>query len=261
MRPVERIRSLIPLTLRIGLVRAATRIRARAGRWRVECPICGGRFRAFLPAGLVVRQGALCPDCGSLERHRLQWLYLKHPDRLSNGIRVLHIAPEPCLSDRIRLRPIVYVTADLNATHVAVRLDVTRLGFADDSFDLILCSHVLEHVPDDAAALSELYRVLAPGGWSMLQVPIEPALRETYEDPAITDPALREVHFRQSDHVRLYGGDYASRLEAAGFDVTVDTFAFKLPVPMVKRYGLVPEIIHVGRKRIDTPSTPSDVPV
>jgi SAM-dependent methyltransferase len=202
------------------------------------CPCCGGRFRTFLPARVDRRPNAICPRCGSAERHRLLWFYLeRETDIFERGGRVLHIAPEPRLARRLRAHPAIeHVGGDVSGLGGRV-LDVTRLPFPDASFDVVLCSHVLEHVPDDRLALRELRRVLR--GFGVLQVPIHPGA--TDEDPTVTDPDERRKRFGQSDHVRRYGPDFAERARSAGFDVTADTYAARLPATEVTRFGLDPE--------------------
>jgi SAM-dependent methyltransferase len=133
---------------------------------------------------------------------------------------VLHVAPEPQFE--VRLREALgtgYVTADLYDPRVMVKMDITAIEMPDDSFDVILCSHVLEHVDDDRRAMRELHRVLKPDGWALLLVPISG--RETYENPDIIDPDERTKHFGQHDHVRRYGNDYVERLRESGFKVEV----------------------------------------
>lgn len=184
------------------------------------CPICRSHASRFLPHGLIERSEARCPYCGSLERHRLVWLFMERRTDLfaPPRKRMLHVAPELCMVSRLRrARHVDWLTADLKMTHAMVRMDVTQIQFPDDSFDVIYCSHVLEHVPDDTRAMREFARVLRPGGWAILQVPITAVA--TFEDPAVTDPAERERLFGQWDHVRRYGPDYADRLAAAGFQV------------------------------------------
>lgn len=195
----------------------------------VHCVCCSKSFITFLPGGVVQkRPNALCPNCGSLERHRLIWHYLSHQTNLlQDRIKLLHIAPEKLFFQIFSTLPNVeyvpgakfgegyedeYPTGTLN-------IDLTQIDIADDTFDAILCSHVLEHIPDDAKAMKELYRVLKPGGWAILQVPLNPELETTYEDFSITDPKEREKAFGQYDHVRVYGNDYGSRLKRAGFVV------------------------------------------
>jgi len=119
----------------------------------------------------------------------------------------------------IRLNNIDYLTADLNPEQVMVKMDITAIQYPDKTFDAILCNHVLEHIPDDRKAMSELHRVLKPGGWAILQVPVSKVLEQTYEDSTITSPQEREKHFGQKDHVRIYGKDYSQRLKEAGFEV------------------------------------------
>jgi SAM-dependent methyltransferase len=174
-------------------------------------------------------------------------------DLFTRPASLLHIAPEPCLARHLGSAPgIRYVTADLEPAHANVSVDITQLGFATDSFDVILCSHVLEHIPDDAAAMAEFFRVLKPGGWAMLQVPLDETREHTFEDPAVIDPAERERLFDQTDHVRVYGRDYGARLERARFRVDVDDFAYSLDARTVAKYALLPESIYVCRKDVET---------
>ena len=215
----------------------------------VECPLCRRTFRRFLPAGSPVRPRARCPGCGTLERHRLLWRWLAERTRLlSSPLRLLHIAPEPAFERVLRGLPqLRYLTADFASPSVDVRLDLTRLPFADESIDAILCSHVLEHIPDDRAAMREMRRVLAPGGWAVLLVPMDPARETTYEDPSIVDPLERERAFGQADHVRWYGRDYPDRLREAGFAVEEERFASTMPQRERDRFGIVPEPLFVCR--------------
>jgi SAM-dependent methyltransferase len=212
--------------------------------------VCDSYQRAFEPHGVVCRPDARCPDCGSLERHRLAWLYLKEEMSFLDGSPrvMLHVAPEPALERPLRaVRGLTRITADLLRGRIMVRLDVTRLPFGRGSFDAIYCSHVLEHVPDDAAAMRELRRVLRPGGWAILQVPV---LREvTDEDPAVVLPEERLKRFGQEDHVRTYGRDFADRLARSGFEVRVDDYARRLAPEKRAYLGLDPrENIYLCRR-------------
>ncbi len=143
-----------------------------------------------------------------------------------------------------------YVTADLNDPSVDVRMDITNIPYSDCEFDVIVCSHVLEHVSDDRKAISELFRILKPGGWALLLVPIDPSRKETFEDPTITSPEERLHYFWQEDHVRLYGLDYRDRLEAAGFIVNIEDVHQNLSEAQQKRYGVFdyPEKLYFGFK-------------
>jgi SAM-dependent methyltransferase len=219
---------------------------AKLGPWRVSCPVCDWRFREFLPHGLVPRRNARCPRCSSLERQRLLYLYLERRTTFfQDRLRVLHFAPEPYFQRFGSLRNLEVVTADLSYPTVDVNLDITALPLRDGAFDVVLCSHVLEHVPDDRAAMREIHRVLKPGGWAVLMVPWDRARAETFEDPSVSEPADRERLFGQRDHVRLYGADYVERLEQAGFNVTEDELVRELDRD---RYGLLDEPVHVAVK-------------
>jgi len=190
----------------------------------VHCPVCDSRFDAFKDDWN--RVGALCWRCGSHERHRAQWLLLqRRPELLRETRSLLHFSPEWCLRRRLAATPgLRYVTTDLDLEQeVDLRLDVTALDLPDGAFDAVLCSHVLEHVPDDAAAMRELRRVTAAKGFCLVMVPLALDRERTYEDASITAPADRERAFLQFDHVRLYAPDIAERLRRAGFDVeTID---------------------------------------
>ncbi len=217
-----------------------------------KCPICGKHLRGFLPFGLHPRPNAKCPFCESLERHRSLWLFVSdRTNLLSGGLTVLHLAPERCLRTKLsRLSGIHYVAADLDPTLAGIRLDVQLIPFKNDSFDCILCSHVLEHVPDDQKAMREIFRVLKLGGWAILQVPLDGSRDETFEDPNITSPEERERVFGQRDHVRIYGKDYNQRLANAGFVIQFDSFIDKLPTDIILKYGLSTQEIHYVRKGI-----------
>lgn len=187
-------------------------------------PIDGYGYRKLLPYGRTEkRQNALAPASLSLERHRLIWLYLQREVQVERKkMRLLHVAPERCLQKRIRqIEGISYISADLVSPWADVHCDLQALPFADSEFDLILCNHVLEHIPNDRLAMREIKRVLKPGGQAMLLVPIDTAREATLEDPEINTPQLREKFYHQRDHLRLYGLDYPERLKEEGFEVEV----------------------------------------
>jgi SAM-dependent methyltransferase len=201
-----------------------------------ECPCCSGHFKRTSRRRLA-GWGGICPRCRSHPRHRAIALLLARGD-LPGG-RLLHFAPEPLFDPVFDRRPeIERVTADLYAP-ADLRLDITRMDLPDSSFDLILCSHVLEHVPDDAAAMAELRRVLAPGGLALVLTPYRAEV-PTYEDPSITSPLDRMVAFGQQDHVRIYGNDLADRLREAGFEVEDRTPADLFDPSAVERCDLDP---------------------
>ena len=131
-----------------------------------------------------------------------------------------------------------YTTADLESPLADVKMDVHEIPFGDNVFDVVFCNHVMEHVNDDIKAMSEIHRVLKPGGWAIIQSPQDYNRDTTLEDPSITDPKDRERIYWQSDHVRLYGLDYGKRLQKAGFKVTEDRYVMELPQERVKRYAL-----------------------
>ncbi|WP_370452665.1 methyltransferase domain-containing protein [Marinifilum sp. N1E240] len=221
---------------------------------KVECPVCGGKFRKFLPYGYTKatgRENALCPKCLSLERHRLMWLYLNdETDFFTNDLKVLHIAPEQCFFKRFKALPnLDYTTGDLESPIADVHFDVQEIPFEDASFDVVICNHVLEHVDDDAKAMREMYRILKPNGFAILQVPMDTDNPKTMEDPTVTDPKEREHLYRQKDHVRLYGLDYANRLSNAGFKVNSIEYAKSFEATLASKYSLpMNEIFYFNQK-------------
>lgn len=219
--------------IKTGSVR---RIRSLAHRGTaVRCNLCDRRFSHFMPTGLAAaafsrhdivgggqRENAKCPRCVSIERTRLVLHYLDVERHLFDDPpkSMLHVAPEARLRARLSNEANVdLLTVDLHSPFVDEVMDIVDIGKPDDSFDVILCSHVLEHVPDDRRAMRELFRILKPGGFAILQVPLSLSNAETLEDPAVDTDAERLERYGQIDHVRLYGQDYASRLESAGFRV------------------------------------------
>lgn len=216
----------------------------------VECPICGNHYKKFLPYGRKARENALCPSCLALERHRLMWLFLKEKtDFFTGKLKVLHVAPEHCFIDRFEALPnLDYITADIESPLAKVKMDVHSIPFADNTFDVVFCNHVLEHVDDDLVACSEFNRVLKPGGWGILQSPVY-NLEKTIEDKSITDPSERERLFGQRDHVRKFGKDYAERLQKSGLQLEENTFVKELSPEKIARFALAPdEVIFVCTK-------------
>lgn len=208
---------------------------------RFEDPIDGSQYRKFLPYGYQsLRENALCPGTLSLERHRLLWLYLdRKTNFLVQELKVLHIAPEQVFYKIFNGYPHwEYTTADLYSPLADVKADICALPFKENSFDLVLCNHVLEHIPEDAKAMQELYRVLKKGGTLIAQVPLEETRKISFEDDTITDPKERTRLFGQYDHVRVYGRDYYQRLNAAGFQAKGFDFLQELEESEKARYGL-----------------------
>jgi len=213
----------------------------------VYCPVCDSSFITFLPSGRVSRANARCPKCDSLERHRLQFMYIqRHTTILTQPTSLLHVAPEShykrifCSCANIQYRCIDKFTVKYNYPEDVIDMDITELKFSDESFDVVICNHVLEHVHEDSKAMKEIFRVLRKGGMALLQVPLDTSRASTFEDFTITDPMQREKLFGQFDHVRVYGKDYKDRLESAGFSVRVVDLAGALGDNAVVRYGLMP---------------------
>lgn len=225
------------------------------GRGR-ECPVCGTKRRKFLPYGYVTsRDNALCPNCLSLERHRLLWLWLqRESDLFERRPRLLHVAPEVCLMRHLRKaykgHEEDYVTADLESPLADLHFDIQHIPLADESFDVVFCNHIMEHVEDDLQAMREIHRVMRRGeGWGVILSPVELEREKTFEDDSITDPEERTRIFGQYDHRRVYGRDYADRLREAGFEVEDLNYAAILTAEERERYALPKDHLYIVRKR------------
>lgn len=215
--------------------------------FQYSCPLCNKNFRKFVPnnkrtggqmtiekykiVAMGTRANYACPRCGSTDKERLVWLYLTREMKISSRhLKILHAAPEIKTRKILSSLPnIEYISGDKFEGDTrysdgrysgAMYLDVTKIPFQNDKFDLIICNHVLEHVPDDRRAVKEMYRVLKPGGRAILQVPVSYQLERTIENKNIVDPTEREKAFGQKDHVRVYSeADYISKLNEAGFKI------------------------------------------
>ena len=215
-------------------------------------PIDGKSYRRFLPYGYAkVRENVLAPGTLSLERHRLFWLYLKNETTFfSAPLRVLHFAPEQAFVQKFKKQKnLTYTTTDLNSPIADVKADICDLPFKDNSFDFIICNHVLEHIPDDIKAMQELYRVLAPSGTAIVQVPYDAKREITFEDNTITDQSERTRIFGQYDHLRVYGMDYFKKLSSIGFNVNALDYTSSISSDDIERYRLCKgELLPVCKK-------------
>lgn len=215
-------------------------------------PIDGKSFSTFLPYGYQKqRKNALSPSTLSLERHRLLWLYLQNETNFfSATAKVLHIAPEQAFYHRFKkMKNLNYTTADLHSPLADVKADICNLPFENNSFDWIFCNHVLEHIPNDLKAMSEIYRVLKPNGIAILQIPQDLNRATTFEDHTITDKKLRTKIFGQYDHLRIYGRDFSEKLKSVGFKVEEIDYTAHYSAEEIKKYCLAKgEIIPVCKK-------------
>lgn len=221
---------------------------------KVECPVCGKTYRKFLSYGSSVahREGVLCPGDLTLERHRLMWIYL---NRYSNfftdpNLNVLHIAPEQCFHEKFKTQKnISYLSGDLESPIADMHFDLHSIPLEDNRFDVVFCNHVMEHVADPLVCMKELYRIMKPGGWAIMQVPQDFSREQTFEDPTITSEEDREKHYWQKDHVRLFGKDYPDYLRKAGFEVEEFPPVKILGNELIERYRLQPtEILYISHK-------------
>ena len=221
---------------------------------KVECPVCERSFSKFLSYGSNVahRENVLCPYDLTLERHRLMWLYLtRKTDFFSaESLKVLHIAPEQCFLTLFKKQKnLDYTTADLVSPIADIHFDLHDIPLEDNQYDVIFCNHVMEHVDDPIRCMSELNRVMKSGGWAIMQVPQDMSRAETYEDKSITSPEEREKHFWQKDHVRLFGKDYPSYPEKAGFKVEEFDLNTEFDATEVVKFRLMKkEILYIARK-------------
>jgi predicted SAM-dependent methyltransferase len=217
-------------------------------------PIDNKSFKIFLPYGYGnQRNNVLSPSSLSLERHRLLWLYLINETDFFTSIvkkKVLHFAPEQAFYKLFRKQKnIDYTTTDLFSPLADVKADICNLPFEDNSYDIIFCNHVLEHIPDDTKAMQELYRVLKPGGMGIFQIPQDLSRDVTFSDDSITNQKERAAIFGQYDHVRIYGSDYFDKLRSIGFNVVEEDYTNKIKPELVKRYCLAKgEIIPICYK-------------
>lgn len=222
---------------------------------KVYCNVCEKNFRKFLSYGSNVahRENVLCPYDLTLERHRLMWYYLQNKSSFFSApsLKVLHIAPEQCFHKKFKKQNnLDYLTGDLESPIVDLHFDLHKIPLENNSYDVIFCNHVLEHVEDDKQCMSELFRVMKKDGWGIFQVPIDFTRKTTYEDASITSKKDREKHFWQKDHLRLYGLDYPKKLEQAGFVVETINLQKTLPLKELKLLRLLKdELLYVVHKK------------
>ena len=240
-----------PILIRISyLIRPFLKFYLKGNRY--TDPIDQKSFRKFLPYGYQnQRANVLSPSTLSLERHRLLWLYLKNETGFfTDNLKVLHFAPEQAFYAKFRKLPnLDYTTTDLNSPLADVKADICNLPFGENSFDFILCNHVLEHIPNDIKAMQELYRILKPGGTAILQIPQDLKREQTFEDNSITDRKERARIFGQYDHVRIYGLDFFDKLRQIGFKVEEVDYTSTLSAEEIDKYRLAKgEIIPVCKK-------------
>lgn len=224
------------------------------GGSRYKCPVCEKSSRKFLSYGTKVshRENVLCPHDLTLERHRLIWLYLKRKSNLfsEQKLSFLHIAPEQCFLPYFKKQSnLEYLTGDIESPIADLHFDLHNIPLEDNKFDVIFCNHVLEHVKDSRQCMSELFRVMKPGGWGIFQVPQDMNREDTYEDWSITSEADRETHFWQKDHVRLFGKNYPQKLAEVGFEFEEYTASSLVGEKDVDYFRLSPsEILYIFKK-------------
>ncbi len=229
---------LVPVQYRMP-IRKLCRLKKNKGNNRY-CVICDSNIQEFLAVNLdhlekkspfQNREKAKCPVCGSLERHRLIYVYLKNKTNIFNAPlkKVLHTAPETLLTEKLVTNQYIdYVSSDINPKTIGamLKIDLTDIDIADHTFDVVISSHVLEHILDDKKALSEIYRILKPGGWALILVPI--IAEKTFTVSGIKKEQDRIRFYGKEDHVRGYGLDFKEMLQNTGFKVKVINYAKQL---------------------------------
>jgi len=207
-----------------------------------KCNCCGKSFRKFLPKGtkLVTRKNAQCPYCASLERTRLLLFYIKNETNLLNKkCKLLHFAPEWCLVPIFKhAKNIEYCSADINPNYAEYQVDITNIPFADSTFDYVICSHVLGHVPDEKKAIEEIFRVLKPEGIALVLTIINPDNIHTFETAEANTPEKRLQYYSEPDLLRLHGKDFDERLKSGGFQVETIDYRKKMGEDIYKKYAL-----------------------
>lgn len=231
------------------LLSANKKLNSKLKEYERECPICGYKGVDFTPYPLITHKEVECPNCKSHERHRALWLYFKdNPQLLKKGNKLLHFAPEVTFNKLFKSCDLEYHPVDISSKnpYIIEQFDVQDIPYEDNYFDVIYCSHILEHVPDDRKAIRELYRVLKPGGTALILVPINGVafdmpfdVSKTVEDESYDTPELRDKYYGQFDHVRLYGTDFKDRLIECGFKVQSDDYIRKLGYEKIERYALI----------------------
>ena len=234
----ESLGPLFPILNNIRLVWLRFKLRGN----KVYCACCRSTFKEFAPFGNDRRQNAWCPKCESLERHRLLWMYFEKKTNIYTAdLKLLHIAPETVFFHKFKKQKnIDYYPVDI-FPHLYPKgttyLDILDHEIPDNSFDVIICNHVFQYIEDDKTAMANILKLMKPGGWGIMQVPINTKATETFEDSSITDPLERERVFGLKEHVRYYSYDYADKLRSIGFDVTVDDFTASFTDEEIFKYG------------------------
>lgn len=262
----ETLRRVVPGSVKFQMKRLVR------GGGDTKCPLCGSSFRDYVavgqPLGIVETRGVVgaglreadaCPICNARDRTRLIHLYLtEYVFEPGRRIELLHLAPEYGLYRWLRtVEGLEYTPGDLDPGRYSdipdvQKADITALPFGDATFDIVLSSHILEHIPDDIAAMRELFRVLKPGGRVLAPVPYATDGQPTDEDLSVTDPGERTRRFGQNDHVRLYAlDDYAGRLKSAGFDVELFDPFMARPEEAARRRLNPKEVLPVGLRPAD----------
>ncbi|OFX69140.1 MAG: hypothetical protein A2X12_12165 [Bacteroidetes bacterium GWE2_29_8] len=233
-------KKLVPLKIRLDVYYLLFKIRYLfyIGS-EFECNCCGKKIRKFLDYGIVKRHNAACPYCYSLERNRLLWLFLNNNNLLNKETKLLHFAPERIIEQKIKkLKLKSYISADIDPQLADVVVDITNINFPDNSFNLIICSHVLAHIKDEAKAIQELYRVLSTGGIALIMTRIDLSLNATYEETDVDTSNKRLKYYKQEDVFRIHAKDFNKRLEQSGFNVEVLDYASELGTKISNYYSL-----------------------
>ncbi len=236
----EAYKLIIPEKIRIEIIYLTNKIRSLFLRGnKFYCNYCQKGFRKFLPKGNIKRKNAMCPNCMSLERTRLLLEYLKNETEIfSKELKVLHFAPERCLFKLLKKEKLEYIDGDINPLLARNVIDITNIKHLNNYFDIIICSHVLGHIPDEKRAVNELKRVLSPGGELIIMSLINFGLEKTYENSNIKTAGERLNHYGEPDLERLYGRDIISRLQESGLNVEQIDYREKVDKNLIVKLNL-----------------------
>jgi SAM-dependent methyltransferase len=218
-----------------------------------QCPICRWPARAFRPLSVNPDFPERCSRCGSLARHRLLWLFFQRRTNLFQApLEVLHFSPEACFTGKFsRLKNLKYTTADVEGGYTSwmETLDVTAIAKPDETYDAVICLHVLQAVEEDHKAMRELFRVLKPGGWAILNSRLDIYAERTRPNPALPPLEVRAQSSNRDFAFRIYGRDFADQLREAGFEVEIVPFGKSLTSEEIDRYYLhVPGDVYLCRR-------------
>lgn len=205
---------------------------------KYQCNICTKSFGRFRSHGIIRRNNVKCPYCLSLERTRLLWFYLIRELKIKkNNYTILHVAPEAGISKKLKeINKSSYYSIDINPLNADIKMDLTNLNFPDNFFDIIICAHVLGHIPDEDKAIKEMFRVLKKTGKTLILTVMGNG--KTLENNNITSTKERIKKYGEPDLVRLHGSNFNEKLRNHGFKVNIVDYRYTLGHEICQQYSL-----------------------